>query len=101
MVNRLAKASSSFGSLQKRVWQNHSLRLSAKLQVDRAVVATTLLYGSESWVLYRKQVQLLLASYVVSVIYRLLCLCAFRVPQYMLLVLHIDYWVFLRSECTV
>ena len=59
MDNRLAKASSSFGRLQKRVRQNHSLRLSTKLQVYRAVVVTTLLYGSESWVLYRKQIQLL------------------------------------------
>ena len=57
--NRLAKASSSFGRLQKRVRQNHSLRLSTKLQVYRAVVVTTLLYESESWVLYRKQIQLL------------------------------------------
>ena len=57
--NRLAKASSSFGRLQKRVWQSHSLRLSTKLQVYKAAVLTTLLYGSEAWVLYRKQVNLL------------------------------------------
>ena len=57
--NRIAKASSSFGLLQKRVWQNHSLRLSTKIQVYRAAVLTTLLYGAETWVLYRKQVKLL------------------------------------------
>ena len=57
--NCLAKASSSFGRLQKRVWQNHSLRLSTKLQVYKAAVLTTLLYGSEAWMLYRKQVNLL------------------------------------------
>jgi transcription termination factor 2 len=57
--NRLAKASSSFGRLQKLVWQNRSLRLSTKILVYRAAVITTLLYGSESWVLYRKQIKLL------------------------------------------
>ena len=32
--NRIAKASSSFGRLQKRVWQNHSLRLSTRIQAS-------------------------------------------------------------------
>ena len=45
--NRLAKASGSFGRLKKRVWKNHSLRLSTKILVYKAVVITTLLYGSE------------------------------------------------------
>ena len=57
--NCIAKASSSFGRLQKRVWQNHSLRLSTKIQVYMAAVLTILLYGAETWVLYRKQVKLL------------------------------------------
>ena len=51
--NRIAKASSSFGRLQKRVWQNHSLRLTTKIQVYKTAVLTTLLYGAEIWVLYR------------------------------------------------
>ena len=55
--NRLSKASSSFGRLSKRVWQSHSLRLSTKLY--KAVFVTTLLYGAETWVLYRKQTRLL------------------------------------------
>ena len=53
--NRLSKASSAFGRLQKRVWKNHSLRLSTKMQVYQAAVLSTLIYGSEAWVLYRKQ----------------------------------------------
>ena len=57
--NRLSKASSSFGRLLKRVWQSHSLRLSTKIQVNRAVVVPTLLYSAETWVLYRKQIELL------------------------------------------
>ena len=57
--SRVSKASGSFGRLSKRVWQSHSLRLSTKLQVYRTVVVTTLLYGAETWVLYRKQIRLL------------------------------------------
>ena len=49
---------SSFGRLSKRVWQSHSLCLSTKIQVYRAVVPI-LLYGAEAWVLYRKQIGLL------------------------------------------
>ena len=48
LVNRLSKASSSFGTLSKRVWQSHLLRLSTKIQVYRAVVILTLLHGAET-----------------------------------------------------
>ena len=54
-----SKASSSFGRLSKRVWQSHLLHLSVKIQVYKAVVIPTLLYGAETWVLYRKQITLL------------------------------------------
>ena len=47
--NRLAKANSAFGRLYKRVWNNKHLRIITKISVYRAVVLTTLLYGSESW----------------------------------------------------
>ena len=57
--NRLSKASSSFERLPKRVWQSHSLHLSTKFQVYRAVVVPALLYGAETWVPYRKQIRLL------------------------------------------
>ena len=54
--NRIAKAGSSFGRLQKRVWQiDHSLRLTTKIKVYRTAVLTPLLYGAETWVLNRKQ----------------------------------------------
>ena len=56
---RLSKASSSFERLSKGVWQSHSLRLSTKIQVYSAVVVPTLLYGAETWALYRKQIRLL------------------------------------------
>ena len=59
LYNRLSKVCSSSGRLSKRVWQSHSLSLSTKIQVYRAVVVSTLLYGAETWVLYRKQIRLL------------------------------------------
>ena len=57
--NRLTKAITSFGRLSKRVWQSHSLRLSTKIQVYRAVVVPIVLCGAETWVLCRKQIGLL------------------------------------------
>ena len=57
--NRVSKASSSFGRLSKRVWQSHALRLSTRIQVYRAVVVPTPLYGAETRVIYRKEIRLL------------------------------------------
>ena len=57
--NRLSTASRSFGRLAKRVWQSHALRLSTKIQAYTAAVVPTLMYGAETWVLYRKQIRLL------------------------------------------
>ena len=57
--NRLAKASSAFGRLNKRVWNNKNPRIQTKISVYRAVVLTILLYGSEAWVTYRSHVRLL------------------------------------------
>ena len=55
----LSEARSFFGRLSKTVWQSHSFRLSTKIQVYRAVVVPTLLYGAETWVLHQKQSRLL------------------------------------------
>nr|XP_032835150.1 zinc finger protein 2 homolog isoform X1 [Petromyzon marinus] len=41
--------------LTKRVWENKSLMLNTKVQVYRACVLSTLLYGSESWTTYAHQ----------------------------------------------
>ena len=51
--NRLNKANCAFGRLHKRVWDNKHIKCTTKISVYRAVVLTTLLYGSESWVTYR------------------------------------------------
>ena len=41
--------------LSKRVWSNNQLTSNTKLQVYRACVVSTLLYGSESWTTYARQ----------------------------------------------
>jgi len=57
VVARISKASSAFGRLQHRVWSDHGIRLSTKIQVYRAVVLSTLLYGCESWTPYRAHIK--------------------------------------------
>ena len=51
---RIAKASSAFGRLKDNVWERRGISISTKLKVYRAVVLTTLLYGSESWTVYSR-----------------------------------------------
>ena len=57
--SRINKASSSFGRLYDRIWRSHGIKLSAKIEVYRAVVLTTLLYSAECWTVYRKHIKLL------------------------------------------
>ena len=57
--NRLAEAGASFGRLWTRVWRERGIKLPTKLAVCRAVVMTSLLYGCETWALYRKQLKTL------------------------------------------
>ena len=52
--SRIAKASSAFGRLRNNVWERRGISLSTKLKVYRAVILTTLLYGSESWTVYSR-----------------------------------------------
>lgn len=53
---RIGKASSAFGSLYNRLWSSHDVSLRTKVDIYKAVVLTTLLYGAESWTLYRKHI---------------------------------------------
>ena len=57
-VKCLSKASKSFGRLSKE-YGSHSLCLSTKIQVYRAITVPTVLYGARTWVLYWKQIRLL------------------------------------------
>lgn len=54
---RISKASQSFGRLSKRLWDDHGIRLETKIAVYKAAILTSLLYGSETWVLYRRHVK--------------------------------------------
>lgn len=56
---RIAKASSAFGKLRKRLWQNHNIKTDTKMAVYRAIVLSTLLYGSETWTIYKRHIRLL------------------------------------------
>ena len=61
---RINKASASFGRICKQVVQNHNLRLATKVAVYRAVCLSTLLYGSETFTLYRKHIKILEAFHM-------------------------------------
>jgi len=52
ITSRLAKASSAFGQLRRRLWNVHDVSRETKIAVYQAVVLTTLLYGCEtgSWI---------------------------------------------------
>lgn len=53
---RINKASSSFGRLRSRVFENRNLKVSTKVAVYNAVCLSTLLYGAESWTPYRQHI---------------------------------------------
>ena len=57
ITKRMAKASSAFGRLRTRLWNNHHVSIGVKCKIYRAIVLSTLLYGAESWTLYRSQVK--------------------------------------------
>ena len=59
--NRLGKASTAFGKLQQRLWNNRHVSIRAKCKVYRAVVLSSLLYGAETWTIYKTQVKKLSA----------------------------------------
>ena len=54
---RIAKAASTFGRLDQRVWKSHDLRLQTKLRVYKALVIPILLYASETWCLYKNDIK--------------------------------------------
>ena len=49
----LGKASAAYGKLRERLWDN----LRVKCKVYKAIVLSTLLYGAETWTVYRTQVE--------------------------------------------
>jgi len=55
--SRIAKACYSFGRLARPLWDDHGIRLDTKVAVYKAAILTSLLFGSETWVLYRRHVR--------------------------------------------
>ncbi|BHF64041.1 hypothetical protein SprV_0200703900 [Sparganum proliferum] len=51
----ISKASQTFDRLQSTVWNRHGLHLSTKQKIYKAVILPTLLYGAETWTVYKKQ----------------------------------------------
>ena len=54
IARRLAKASISFGSLREKAWERRGITAATKLQVYKAVVLPSLLYGCETWTVYAR-----------------------------------------------
>jgi len=54
--HRIQQAAAAFGKLRSRVFQDRDIRIDTKLKVYRAIVITTLLYGSETWTTYRRHI---------------------------------------------
>ena len=54
---RISKASQALGRLRNRVLNHHNITLTTKLKVYNAVVISSLLYGCETWTLYRRHLK--------------------------------------------
>ena len=59
--SRVSKAATAFGRLERRVWKNRNLQTRTKLAVYKSMVLSVLLYGSETWTLYKRDVRYLTA----------------------------------------
>ena len=47
----------SFGRLREKLWNNHNVSIRVKGKIDRAIILSTLLYGAETWTVYRRNVK--------------------------------------------
>ena len=56
LQKRMSKASMSFGRLRERLWNNHNVSIRVKGKIFRAIILSTLLYGAETWTVYRRHV---------------------------------------------
>ena len=55
LKRRIGKAATTMTRLTKKAWNNNKLTEHTKIQIYRACVVSTLLYGSESWTLRVRQ----------------------------------------------
>ena len=47
----------SFGRLRERLWNNHNVSIRVKGKIYGAIILSTLLYGAETWTVYRRRVK--------------------------------------------
>ena len=52
---RIGKASAIMAKPTQRVWKNSLLAQNTKVRVYQACILSTLLYGSETWIIYMRQ----------------------------------------------
>ena len=57
LQKRMSKASMSFGHLRERPWNNHNVSIRVKGKIYHAIILFTLLYGDETWTMYRRHVK--------------------------------------------
>ena len=57
ITSRSQKASQALGRLRVKVLQQKGITLSTKLKIYRAVVLPSILYGCETWTLYRRHIK--------------------------------------------
>ena len=57
LQKRMSKASMSFARLLERLRNNHNVSIRVKGKIYRAIVLPTLLYGAETWTVYRRYVK--------------------------------------------
>lgn len=55
--NRIRNSSAAIAKLNERVFKNNDISMEVKLRVYKSIILPTLLYGCESWVLYRSQIK--------------------------------------------
>ena len=66
IIARISKASQALGRLRTRVLNQHSIKMTTKLLVYRAIALSFLLYGCESWTLCKRHIKQLEAFHMSS-----------------------------------
>ena len=57
LQKRMSTANVSFGHLRERLWNNHDVSIRVTGKIYRTIILSTLLYGAETWTVYRRYVK--------------------------------------------
>ena len=69
---RLSKASSAFGRLRSSTWDRRGISTITKIKVYNAVVLPSLLYGCETWTVYRSEAKKLNSFHIMKCLQKIL-----------------------------